>query len=372
MNFKNSLALGLTVGLSAVLITGCGSSNSFNPSAPNSIADEFLIIPNGGSSSLSVKRVNLATGATTHLGNTNVGTTPVMVKSHPAAPFIYVANGTDNTISVFSMLVNGDLTEVTGSPFDTSGGVRSLGIDPTGSFLYAAGSNQVSRFTIGQDGGLSGRTDTALPNGGAVTAPMAFYTNPNSQRILVIASGSGANAILNHFQVDANGNLSNGGSITSAGMSFDGLSTHPNGFLVASRETAAANDSQLVAFNISNQALPVEVGTVNLPFDCGGVVSGINGNIYVGSDSSNQLAGFTLNVNGVFSALNGSPYAIDHLSSFVVLDPTQTLLFAISNLPSNASAFGFGTDGSPLKSSVSPFAAGLTAPFLPDFVVFTN
>lgn len=369
MRLKKSLGLGLA--LTSVFITGCGSSNTFNPAPPNPVSTEFIVVPSGGSSSVSVKRVNLADGTTTDVGNTNVGLTPVMVKTHPGAPFVYVANGTDDTISAFSMSTSGTLTEIAGSPFATTGGLRSLGIHPGGGFLYAAGSAQVSTFTVGQDGALSARTDVALPNGGASTSPMVFYNNPSSQLLLIIAAG-GANASLNHFNVNANGSLSAGGSIQSVGTSFDGLTTHPNGFLVATRETANANESQVVSFNISNQALPVETSTANLAFDCGGVVGTSNGGLYVGSDSSNQLAGFSLNQNGAFAALNGSPYTIDHVSNFVALDPTQSLLFAVSNLPAAVSAFGFNGDGSPNKANGSPFSGGLVAPFLPDFVVFTN
>lgn len=371
MRLKNSLGLGLALGLSTVLVTGCGGSDNSTPAPANPVVTEFIVIPSGGSSSVSVKRVN-QNGTTTDVGNTNTGTTPVMVKTHPSAPFVYVANGTDDTISAFSMGTNGTLTEIAGSPFATTGGLRTLGIHPAGGFLYAAGTNQVSTFAVAQNGALSNRVDTALPNGSASTAPMVFYTNPSAQELLVIASGTGANASLNHFQVNANGSLSAGGSIQSVGTSFDGLTTHPNGFLVATRETANANESQVVSFNISNQALPVETAAVNLAFDSGGVVGGNNGNLYVGSDSSNQVAGFSLNQNGAFTALSGSPFAIDHVSNFVALDRTQTLLFAVSNLPAAVSAFGFNGNGGLIKADGSPFSGGLVAPFLPDFVVFTN
>src|SRR3954447_11858902 len=73
-----------------------------------------------------------------------------MAPATSAAKFAYVANSSDNSISIFSMdSTSGQLTKMGQAP---SGGVHpiSLKADPAGRFLYAAhsASGNVSTFAI--------------------------------------------------------------------------------------------------------------------------------------------------------------------------------------------------------------------------------
>jgi hypothetical protein len=52
--------------------------------------------------------------------------------------FVYVANSGDGTISGYTVGTDGNLTQITGSPFTTGGTPSTVGVDTAGSFLYAS------------------------------------------------------------------------------------------------------------------------------------------------------------------------------------------------------------------------------------------
>ena len=168
----------------------------------------------------------------------NTGTTPValaITPDNPASPsanglFLYVANsGTDN-ISVFSICgkptltctaPNGDLAEITGSPFSAGLEPTSFVIvnpavttPPSGTFLYAAdkSSNQVSQYTISTVSGSltaisppaistgqtpvwvaarkDGRYVFAANNGGSTVSPF-FIASPATGLLATVGASSG-------------------------------------------------------------------------------------------------------------------------------------------------------------------------------------
>src|SRR5262245_37840216 len=56
----------------------------------------------------------------------------------PTKQFVYVSNQGDGTISGFSINSSGQLTPLTGSPFDAGVGPASMTADSNGSHLYIA------------------------------------------------------------------------------------------------------------------------------------------------------------------------------------------------------------------------------------------
>lgn len=82
------------------------------------------------------------------------------------AGFVYVANcgspcdgAHPGSVSAYTIDgITGALVDVEGSPFLAGSGSYSVAVDPTGRFVYVAnlGSNDVSVYTIGGTGALSG------------------------------------------------------------------------------------------------------------------------------------------------------------------------------------------------------------------------
>jgi DNA-binding beta-propeller fold protein YncE len=97
------------------------------------------------------------------------GDTPDSVAVDPTGRFVYVVNvaisGQLGAVSAFSIGPNGALTPVPGSPFAAGVLPQALALDPTGKFLYVAGSSSVTAFSIGPNGALAPVPGSPFPAG---------------------------------------------------------------------------------------------------------------------------------------------------------------------------------------------------------------
>ena len=122
--------------------------------------NQFLYAANVSSRTISVYSINPLTGVLTAVG------TPVASGAngtnglffHPSGNYLYATNQSGNSISAFSVAGDGTLTAITGSPFATTGAtsINGVVVSSDGMFLYAAsmgGSGGVVGFSIDQSTG---------------------------------------------------------------------------------------------------------------------------------------------------------------------------------------------------------------------------
>jgi len=127
-----------------------------------------------------------------------------------AATRLYVADGTNQTVSGFTIGGGGVLSAVPGSPFLTGGlGATATLFHPSLSVLYVSndGSNDVSAFTIAGNGALTPLGGSPFASGGAGTSSMAIDTanaflfavnggtNPTPSRDVSVFSISGSGTL---------------------------------------------------------------------------------------------------------------------------------------------------------------------------------
>ena len=86
----------------------------------------------------------------------STGTRPDGVAVSPDGDFLFVANNTGNTISVFSISADGVLSEITGSPFlSFLTAPYHLITNRAGNRLFVGGSKKIAAFDIAPHGSLS-------------------------------------------------------------------------------------------------------------------------------------------------------------------------------------------------------------------------
>ena len=81
---------------------------------------------------------------------------------------LFVSDQGSNTISPFSVALNGSLTVVPGSPFPATGAIAPSGMatNQAGTFLYAADfNNLISAFSIAANGALTAVPGSPFSNG---------------------------------------------------------------------------------------------------------------------------------------------------------------------------------------------------------------
>jgi 6-phosphogluconolactonase (cycloisomerase 2 family) len=127
-----------------------------------------------GQSLGTIEGFSVSSGVLTPLPVTpSEGANPSGLAINPKGTFLYVANKSADTISIFSILSTGVLQTVSGSPLnDVDQGPVNLIVDPTGTYLYVAnqGSSNVATYSLDATTGFP----TAIAD-----SPFASEGNPS-------------------------------------------------------------------------------------------------------------------------------------------------------------------------------------------------
>lgn len=122
--------------------------------------NNFIYAANVSSHTISVYSINPLTGALTAVGtptdSESTGTNGLFF--HPSGQFLYATNQSGNSITGFNVASDGTLAVMAGSPFATTGAssINGVVVSADGQFLYAAsmgGNGGVAGFTIDQTTG---------------------------------------------------------------------------------------------------------------------------------------------------------------------------------------------------------------------------
>ncbi len=215
-------------------------SGSTTPLQPGTTV-RFAYVANATDNTLSMFLVDAATGRLTPIGYVPVGTAPVAVTTDPASKYLYVANRDDNTVSAFTIDEHtGTLLEMDDSPYATGNEpVALVVVAPNGDSLYVANraGESISLFTIDDtDGSLTFRATTSTggrsPTSLAADSAGSFLFVGNSEII-------GVNpASVSSFSIDSvtgvlssvDAELVGGGALT--------IALHPGGDLYAVSDSA--------------------------------------------------------------------------------------------------------------------------------------
>ena len=238
----------------------------------------------------------------------STGTRPDGVAVSPDGNFLFVANNTDNTISVFSISADGALSDISGSPFVFHRGAPyHLTTNRAGNRLFVSGSSGFESFNIAPDGSLSSTH--------------------------VYATGF---------------------------LYFEGLTVSPDDkYLFVSERT----NNWVWVMNIEGS----NFNTIGF-FPTGGTWScdvsiNLAGTyLFVSNYQSNNVTVFSIAGNGVLSQIAGSPFACDDGPNGVAVSKSGDFLF-VSNFNDNSiSMYRINVDGSIEAVGGSPFASGGIAP----------
>jgi 6-phosphogluconolactonase len=143
------------------------------------------------------------------------GNNPNGLAIDPTGTFLYVANSSSNSISIFTIASTGSLSPVQNSPIDSTYTVPiSLILDSAGKFLYVAnqGSNNVAAYSISSTTGLPAILTITSTTGTTTTAfatessPSLVALDPNGKYLFVGNQGTSAGI---QSLVTSSGNLTN-------------------------------------------------------------------------------------------------------------------------------------------------------------------
>jgi 6-phosphogluconolactonase len=177
-----------------------------SPFATNLAAKNMQIAPSGkflyisapiqsGNQSLGAVAVfSLNAGVPTLVGlTTTADNNPSGLAISPNGSYLYTANATANSISIYSISSAGTLTQVTGSPLSANfQRPVAVTVDPKGQYLYVAdqGSNNIASFSISSTTGFPAAvTDSPFA---CETSPSFVLLDPSSSYLYVGNQASGS------------------------------------------------------------------------------------------------------------------------------------------------------------------------------------
>lgn len=300
-------------------------------------------------------RVNETTGELTALngfpiatgGNGQTGTQSELLTIDRVNKRLYVANRASNTISAFSININGGgLTPLPFSPFTGVTGQITLAVHPTGSPLVVGGNSGISNYfaasynitatTVAAAAGSPFSTGGARPFSSVFTRDGNYYYTGGA--LSVNFAGFSANS--------ANGVLT-----TLAGSPYPVFSTNNLGFATDSqgRLFAANRADQGLRVYITASGVPTQVSASPFATTLTGLTDGVlsvNELFYLVLDSSgSQIGVYRIQGSGAATTLNeiaGSPFPTNgSTSNTIALNQTGNLVFTANSSSRSISSYVF-------------------------------
>jgi 6-phosphogluconolactonase (cycloisomerase 2 family) len=272
----------------------------------------FLYAANDGSGTISAFKINPSTGFLTHVNGS-----PFLADGAPGgdyslaitpdSKFLYATAETTTVIHIYSIGVNGSLTEVSGSPFPTGANSQGLKVTANGRFLIVGqgSSNTVAVYAIASTGTLTPVPGSPFP---ASSAPFAIDANCASSLVFVVDTQS----FIDVYSMSNNGALtaifgnpfSNGTSSTNGGLA---LSTDDKFLFVTDTFSSDISSLSIGSFGPLSQVPNSPFPTSNWP---GGTAVTRSGRfLYSAFFTSAQVDGRSFNFKGELSPVPGTPFS---------------------------------------------------------------
>ena len=289
----------------------------------------FAYVANRSENTVSIYTVDPNSGQLRHRGHVDTGTSPEAVAVDPGENFVYVANSSpDNSISVYTIDSTGALTAGTSVLAGTD--PVSVTIDPNGQFLYVANSTSgdISAYTIDSITGALAPIGTAVLAG---TNPVSVTVDPTGQFAYVANSGSDNISV---FTIEIDGSLTAGTPVAAETNPYS-VAIDPTGqFLYAAN--LGSDDVSVYTIDSVTGALtagtPVSLGALSSPISA--TVDPTGQFVYTANFGTNDVSTFTINpVTGALAAV-GLPITAGTNPYAVSVDPSGQFVH-VSNFGSN-------------------------------------
>ncbi|MBV9607970.1 MAG: choice-of-anchor D domain-containing protein, partial [Acidobacteria bacterium] len=377
--FSTGVGIGLA-DVSASLGLGSGTA-AIRVSAPVG-TPRFAYVANQTDNTVSIYTVDGNTGKLHNVSYAVVGKSPTSLAVAPSGNFVYVLDTASNFLEGYAIAATtGALTPIPGSPFATGNTPAQVILDSSGKFVFVsnAGDNTISVFT-------------ADPNTGSLTpvagSPFVGRSSPAGMAVdtlanyLYVANLFGNN--VSTYSVGSDGTLTEVPlSPFSAGSAPNSVTIDPSGRFVY---VTNSGQSSVSSYSTNNGVLTPLPGS---PFTAGvspvGMAIDPTGQYaYVANSVSNTVSQFTITpFNGTLVKLGTSIPPTGASPSDIVVDSSGKYLY-VSNAQSNDvtvytidSATGKLTNLQTVRARVQPAAVAVapgvsTGQYTPRFAYVAN
>jgi 6-phosphogluconolactonase (cycloisomerase 2 family) len=253
---------------------------------------------------------------------------------------------------------SGRLTVLVGSPITAGPGVESIVIHPSKKFLYAANQNEndVSRFTISSDGGLTEVTPRTIVG----TSPNLLAMDAAGSFLYVSNSGSNTISV---FSIDASATLTPVGAAFPIGSNALNMKLSPAGDVLY--VTIAGDPGFVEAFSNPSSGNPTATSVTAGTSPYGLTIDPSGTHLYTANFGDNSISAFTIGADGSLAAISGFPLGETFTAPLALfIDSSGKYLYVANQGSSNLAAYGIGADGGLTLLTTSPFATGAQPSFI--------
>jgi 6-phosphogluconolactonase len=221
-------------------------------------AGHYVYVANSSAGTISAFSLTASTGVLVQLSNspyTVVGTGPQPTQLATAGNHLYVVDSGTNSVEVFSIAAGtGQLTEgVPGSPFAAGTGAYSLAIDPSGAVLYAASVDGISGFKINSTTGV-----LSAVAGNPLTIPVANYLGIDPQgKFLFVTETNGIGVYPLNTSTGVLGAVASGSPFSTGGTNPYSVSVDPTDHFVYVGNDTSANVAEFTLNSSSGVLTPI-------------------------------------------------------------------------------------------------------------------
>ncbi len=282
--------------------------------------------------------------------------------------FVYVANGTTNTIAGFAVATStagaGTLTAVAGSPYAFSFPPLTMAVTPTNSYLYVAGIGGIYAYAINGSTGVL----TAANQGGAVAisqlGTVSIDISPDGQWLFGLAADGGT---LNEYQINnTNGTLgvqpsvqyvvANGATVLPKMVRVAATGAYVALALGTGGDVVFPFNTKTGAFGTTYQQIPTGNPQAS---DNGLAIDSASTFLYLArSGAGSGVVVYGFGANGALSPVAGSPFAAGGGPFSMLLDSTGKYAYAANRTDGTITGYTIGTGGVLTALSGSPFKSG--------------
>lgn len=253
---------------------------------------------------------------------------------------LLVANTGAKTISVFRLNpATGAIAHVDGSPFATGVALNNLALDPTGKFLYTTdgSDNRVTRFSFDAATGAVAKAERIGARSGPGAMVFSRGSSPVSDTPRAVYVANRSSNDVSQFSVGAGGTLAAMGTASvAAGTSPRSVAVDPFGRF-AYVANYVSNNVSVYAINADTRALTEVTGS---PFPAGTSPTAVSTDpsgrfVYVsnyGWPGAGSVSAYTVDgATGALSVIAGAPFAAGNGSDSIAVDPSGRFAY-VTNL----------------------------------------
>ncbi|TGK91250.1 lactonase [Leptospira brenneri] len=368
-----------------VILLGTGSNADF---CGNKIQNpfkkiktpRFLLVTNVGlntaTSSINVFRIEPITGEITQVSGSPFQMTdrPRHTVSNESGTTVYVANIGNTSISILNLDPETGALSVKHPNVSVSTTPYSLAMDPGGKFLYASSetTQAIHRFAIDQSGNLSSllpSTTTNNPNTGAVGR--LSVDSMGRHLYAGLTSASGYSGGIQTFAMNPNTGELTPVSVIQTGQNNLSVAITPDGQYVYGANYFSNNVFSLVR-DLNNGTLTIYSNHSTGIAPGFTMTDSLNRFVFVANSGTGQgtISAYSIqSSNGELTSVIGSPFPSGLSPIGLSSDPLGKFLYSSNTEGGNVSGYTIGFDGSLAPISGFPVTAGIN-PFSIEMVSY--